>query len=40
MKQIKEQLVIDNVTLDCDIDIIDPDTNEPSEIHVKEYNAM
>lgn len=34
MKQIKEQLVIDNFTLDCDINIVDPDTNEPSEIHV------
>ena len=34
MKAIKEQIVIDNFTLDCDIDIVDPDTNEPSEIHV------
>ena len=34
MKEIKEQIVIDNITLDCDINIVDPDTNEPSEIHV------
>lgn len=34
MKEIKEQIVIDHLILDCDISLVDPDTNEPSEVHV------
>lgn len=36
MKEIKEHIVIDNLSLDCDIRrIVDLDgTNDPSEIHV------
>lgn len=34
MNKIKEQIIIDNFTLDCNINIVDPDTDAPSEIHV------
>lgn len=31
-KKFKEQIVVYSINLECDINIVDPDTNDPSEI--------